>query len=121
MHSAVDQDGKPLTGAHDYIIHFPKGQQPPVDGFWSLTLYNKKHFLIKNPLNRYSINSRSQLTENKDGSLDLNLQHTSPGQEKEANWLPTPEGEFNLILRLYWPKEAALNRSWKAPVITRIK
>lgn len=112
--SEVDADGKPYSGANKYVMHFPKGHLPPVDGFWSLTMYNGDYFFVDNPLNRYTLSARDKLKENANGSVDLYLQHENPGPDKESNWLPAPEGKFILMLRLYWPKERLL-RCWMAP------
>jgi hypothetical protein len=114
----VDGEGKTLSGAHEYVIHFAKGEQPPVKGFWSLTMYDKEGFFVPNPLDRVDLSQRSKLNYNDDGSVDLYLQKDSPGKDKEANWLPSPEGDFGMILRLYWPNEKApsiLDGSWKPP------
>jgi hypothetical protein len=116
----VDGDGKPLTGANRYVIHFDKGRTPPVNAFWSVTVYDMEQFLVPNPIKRYAIGDRDRLKFNEDGSLDLFVQHGSPGPEKESNWLPTLEGPFNLIMRLYWPKESMLDGSWKVPPVQRL-
>jgi hypothetical protein len=105
------------------VIHFPAGQLPPVNGFWSLTMYNAEYFFVANPLNRYTLSQRDALKKNADGSVDLYLQHENPGPEKEANWLPAPEGKFVLMLRLYWPKEqdpSILDGSWQLPPVKRV-
>ncbi len=117
----VDSDGKLLNGANQYKMHFAKGELPPVNGFWSLTMYDQNFFFVNNPLNRYTLSERNALKTNADGSVDLYLQHESPGADKESNWLPAPAGDFVLMLRLYWPKEAIINGSWKPPVVERIK
>lgn len=112
------------TGAKKYIMHFPKGQLPPVNGFWSLTMYDKDYFFVPNPLNRYSISARQNLKTNADGSVDLHIQNQSPGAGKESNWLPAPKDKFILMLRLYWPKEgkpSILNGTWKIPAVTAAK
>jgi hypothetical protein len=103
-----DATGQPLDGSrHKYTLTFPAGQLPPVDAFWSVTMYDgKTQLLIENPINRYLINSPMlpSLTKNPDGSLTLYIQKDSPGAEKEANWLPAPNGPIYLVMRLYWPK-----------------
>jgi hypothetical protein len=123
--SEADADGKPYDGAHKYVMHIPKGQMPPVKGFWSLTMYNDKYFFVANPLNRYTLSSRNKFKPNKDGSVDLYLQNESPGKDKEANWLPAPKGKFILMLRLYWPYEpphvSILDGTWKPPAVQRVK
>ena len=121
--SEADAEGKPYEGSNKYVMHFDKGQFPPVDGFWSLTMYNDKYFFVDNPLNRYTLSARNKFTENADGSVDLYLQKDNPGGDKEANWLPTPEGRFIPMLRLYWPKEknpSIIDGTWKPPAITKV-
>jgi hypothetical protein len=118
--SEVDADGKPYSGANKYVMHFPKGQLPPVDGFWSLTMYDAEYFFVANKLNRYTLSERDALKKNPDGSVDLYLQHDDPGSDKQSNWLPAPEGRFVLMLRLYWPKEhrpSILDGTWKPPAV----
>jgi hypothetical protein len=107
-------------GTKHYVMHFDKGQMPPAEAFWSLTMYDDQYFFVPNPLNRYTLSSRSALKRNKDGSVDLYLQHESPGKAKESNWLPAPDGRFILMLRLYWPREkdpSILDGSWKIPPV----
>ncbi len=121
--SEADAEGKPYDGTKKYVMHFDKGQTPPADGFWSLTMYNDKYFFVDNPLNRYTLSSRFNFKYNADGSLDLYLQNENPGPEKESNWLPAPKGRFILMLRLYWPKEHApsiINSTWKIPPVTKV-
>jgi hypothetical protein len=118
----VDADGQPLSGTNHYVMRFPPGQLPPVNSFWSLTMYQlPESLLVANPLNRYLINSAMlpSLKRDADGGLTLYLQHESPGKEKESNWLPAPAGGFIAIMRLYWPKEEALNGVWKAPKLEK--
>jgi hypothetical protein len=119
--SLKDDEDKSYDGANKYVMHFPKGQLPPVSGFWSLTMYDEKYFFVNNPLNRYSISARQNLKANPDGSTDLYIQKDSPGPDKESNWLPAPAGKFILMLRMYWPNEGTpsiLNGSWKIPAVT---
>ncbi len=113
----VDAQGKKLNGANKYVIHFAKGEMPPVKGFWSLTMYNDQYFFVDNSLNKYTVSQRNKLVKNKDGSVDLLIQHESPGKDKEANWLPAPEGDFILMFRFYWPKDALLNGKWNPPAV----
>lgn len=118
----VDGDGKPLDGANKYVIHFDKGALPPVNAFWSVTMYDPTSFFVANPINRYAISSWMPLKKNKDGSLDLYLQHDSPGKDKESNWLPASDRGFNVSMRLYWPAEKApsiIDGSWKPPAVKR--
>ncbi|MFO1095614.1 MAG: DUF1254 domain-containing protein [Planctomycetaceae bacterium] len=116
--SDVDAEGNPYVGSKKYVMHFEKDQLPPVQGFWSLTMYNAEYFFVDNPLNRYTLSARNDLKRNADGSVDLFLQHENPGPGKESNWLPAPEGRFILMMRLYWPQErqpSLLDGSWKIP------
>lgn len=115
----VDENGHPLIGSNYYVLHFAKGETPPVDGFWSLTMYNDQYFFVDNSLNRYTLSPRNALKYNDDGSLDLYIQNESPGKDKESNWLPAPKGKFVLMLRLYWPKEAVLKKSWSPPAVEK--
>lgn len=122
--SEADADGNPYSGANKYVMHFPKGELPPVNGFWSLTMYNAGYFFADNPLNRYTLSSRNQLKKNADGSVDLYLQHENPGPEKESNWLPAPKDRFIPMLRLYWPKEtppSIIDGTWKIPAIQKVE
>ncbi len=116
----ADADGKPLTGANAYTQHFAADALPPVDAFWSVTLYDNDGFQVANALNRFALGDRSGLTANPDGSIDLFVQHDDPGGDKTTNWLPAPEGPFNLTMRLYAPKQAALTGEWAPPPITRV-
>jgi hypothetical protein len=119
--SEADADGKPYGGENKYVMHFPKGQAPPVNGFWSITMYNADYFFVENPLNKYTVSPRSELKYNADGSLDIYIQNQSPGSDKAANWLPAPKEKFVLMLRLYWPKEkdpSILDGTWKPPAVT---
>lgn len=116
----VDWDGNPLSGNHCYVIHFDANQLPPVQDFWSLTLYNERQCFVENPLDRYALGDRDPLVFHSDGSLDLYLQVASPGAEQEPNWLPSPSGSFNLIMRLYYPKPEALEGTWAPPPVVRV-
>jgi hypothetical protein len=118
----VDADGKNLNGANGYALRFAPGQLPPVNAFWSLTMYElPASLLVANPINRYLINSPMlpQLKRDADGGVTLLLQNESPGKDKEANWLPAPKGPFVAFLRLYWPKAEALDGKWKTPPLQR--
>jgi hypothetical protein len=122
--SEVDSAGKPYSGENRYVMHFPKGQTPPVHGFWSITMYNADYFFVDNPLNKYTVSPRNDLVVNPDGSFDIDIQKESPGKDREANWLPAPEGRFILMFRMYWPKEtqpSILDGSWKIPPVTIVK
>jgi hypothetical protein len=126
----VDSEGQALDGSkHKYTLTFPAGQQPPVNAFWSLTMYDgKTQLLIKNPIDRYLINSPMlpDMKKNADGSLTIYIQNKSPGADKESNWLPAPDGPIYLVMRLYWPKTEspsilpAGEGTWQPPGIKRI-
>ena len=115
----MDADNKPLDGASKYVLHFDKGQAPPANAFWSLTMYNAQSFFVENPINRYNIAAWMPLKYNKDGSLDIYIQRESPGKDKQANWLPAAEGAFSVTMRIYWPKPEALDGTWKPSPIVR--
>lgn len=117
----IDGDGKPLSGANRYVLHFAKGQTPPVDAFWSLTMYDGNGFPVENPINRNAIGDRDKLTFNNDGSLTLYIQHQSPGADKESNWLPAPQGPFTLTMRCYSPKPQIASGEWVPPPLQRVK
>jgi hypothetical protein len=119
----VDDAKKPLNGGNNYQLRFGPGQLPPVNAFWSLTLYELPSSLLSaNPLNRYLINSPMlpSLNRDPDGGVTLYVQHASPGTGKEANWLPSPSGPFFTVMRLYWPRPEALNGKWKAPSLVQV-
>lgn len=113
----VDADGNPLNGRNRYVWHLVKDALPPVDAFWSLTLYDAEGFQVANTINRFAIGDRDELTFNDDGSLDIFIQHEPPS-EGTANWLPAPDGQFNLTARLYAPRPEALDGSWAPPAVT---
>lgn len=115
-----DSSGKPLDGANNYRLHFAKGEAPPVNAFWSITLYDPEGFQVANSLNRFAVSSWMPFKTNADGSLDLYFQNESPGKDLEANWLPAPKGAFNLTMRLYGPKAEALNGKWDPSPIEKI-
>ncbi len=118
----VDSAGQNLDGSNHYTLHFAPDGLPPVNAFWSLTLYTlPASLLYANPLNRYLINSPllPGLKRDADQGITLTVQHESPGTAKEANWLPAPKGPFFVVLRLYWPKPAALDGAWKAPPLIK--
>ena len=116
-----DETGKPLDGANKYTIHFDMGAAPPVNAFWSITLYDSDGFQVANGLNRFAVSSWMPFKYNTDGSLDLYFQNESPGTDKEVNWLPAPKGAFNLTMRLYAPKSDALTGRWNPPPITKVQ
>jgi hypothetical protein len=115
-----DETGKPLDGANKYKLHFNKDDQPPANAFWSVTLYDVEGFQVGNRLNRYAVSSWMPLKFNPDGSLDLYSQNESPGEDKEANWLPAPKGPFNLTMRIYAPRSEALTGKWNPPAVMRL-
>lgn len=117
----VDDTGEPLEGARTYTLHFDKKETPPVDAFWSITLYDSDGFQVANTLNRFALSSWMPFKYNLDGSLDLYFQNESPGTDREANWLPAPKGPFNLTMRLYAPKQEALTGLWNPPTVARRK
>jgi hypothetical protein len=119
--SNATASGVPYSGANNYVLHFANNSTPPVNALWSLTMYDSQGYPVPNPLNRSTIAPHlGNLTYNPDGSLDIYIQHTSPGPNKESNWLPAPSGPFEIWLRLYWPQEAALNGSWVPPAVQTV-
>jgi hypothetical protein len=112
-----DVEGKPLDGTNKYVLHFDKGETPPVNAFWSITLYDPEGFQVGNALNRFAFSSWMPFKTNADGSLDIYFQHENPGKDLEANWLPAPKGGFNLTMRLYGPKPEVLNGKWNPPPV----
>ncbi|MCT8971692.1 DUF1254 domain-containing protein [Microbaculum marinisediminis] len=117
----TDGKGRPLDGANDYVLHFEASEIPPVNAFWSVTIYDNDGYQIANRENRFALSSWMPLQHNPDGSLDLYFQRESPGADKEANWLPAPAGEFNVTMRLYAPRPEALLGKWAPPAIGRIQ
>jgi hypothetical protein len=115
----VDEAGQKLSGEHDYIMHFPAGQLPPNNAFWSLTMGDAKNRFVANPINRYSVGDRSGLVPNADGSVDIYIQNTAPAGH-ESNWLPAPSGNFNLWLRAYLPGQAILDGEYTLPPVVEI-
>ncbi len=126
-YTRIDSTGATLdAGKHNYTITFPADQLPPVNAFWSVTMYDgKSQYLIKNPIDRYLINSPmvAAMKKNSDGSLTLYIQKDSPGKAKEANWLPAPDGTVYLVMRLYWPKDTPPSilppgeGTWRPPAV----
>lgn len=115
-----DGQGNSLNGANNYVIRFEKGQTPPANAFWSVTMYDPQGYMVENPINRNAIGDRSNLKTNTDGSTDIYIQHNSPGKDKESNWLPAPAGDFNLLLRVYWPKKEMIDGTYKIPSVNKI-
>jgi hypothetical protein len=117
-----DTQSEQLVGTSSYAVTFPKGQLPPVKGFWSLTVYNPEHLFAANALNRFALGTKNKtLKYSPDGSLTIYLGNKSPGKDKESNWVPAPRGKFSIWLRTYWPDQAVLDGNWKPPVITRTR
>ena len=116
----ADADGKPMVGENNYTLHFNKEELPPVNAFWSVTMYDEAGFQVANPISRFAIGDRDDLKYNPDGSLDLYLQHENPGLDKESNWLPSPaSGALGVTMRLYAPKPQALDGRWNPSAIKR--
>ena len=114
----ADADGKPLSGEHNYVLHFGKEELPPVNAFWSVTMYDEAGFPIANSIERFAISSWMPLKKNSDGSLDLYIQQASPGGDKESNWLPSGQGTLGVTMRLYAPKAEIYGAGW--PVSCRL-
>jgi hypothetical protein len=115
-----DSSNRPLTGRHRYTIRFPKGELPPANAFWSLTLYGANRYLVDNPIDRYAIGDRTKgLRRGRDGSLTVYVRHRRPAGAAAANWLPAPEGRFRLALRIYEPRQSAINGRWRPPRVQR--
>ena len=115
----ADASGEPLSGEHDYVIHFDAGQLPPAAAFWSITMYDSEGYQMANEINRFAIGDRDALTFNADGSLDLYLQHTNPGPDRESNWLPAPLGPLGVTMRIYAPKREVLDQTWTPRPVKR--
>ena len=115
----ADAAGMPLDGANAYVLHFDKGAMPPVDAFWSITLYDGDGYQVANSLNRFAVSNWMPFKYDPDGSLHLYFQNASPGADKQANWLPAPKGPFSLTMRLYAPKTDALTGKWSPPPVTK--
>jgi len=118
--TTIDSVGRALNGRHNYVLHFPAGQLPPNDAFWSLTITDVAGFMVSNPIERYSVSDRSGLVPNADGSIDITLQSTAPA-EHESNWLPAPAGNFKLMLRAYLPGSAILNGEYRVPPVSKVQ
>ncbi len=118
--TSIDSKGRALEGGRDYVLHFDKGQLPPVNAFWSLALYGPNQTFAENQANKYAVHSTDALKYNADGSLDVYIQHKTPSRDKQANWLPAPDaGPYMLNMRLYWPRAIALDGSWAPPPVQR--
>jgi len=115
----ADADGRPLNGENRYRLHFEQAELPPVEAFWSLTMYDSDGFQTANEIDRYAIGDRDDLRFNGDGSLDLYLQHDRPAPELVPNWLPAPLGPLGVTMRLYGPRREVLDGAWVPPAVTR--
>ncbi len=117
-----DSDDEPFDGSSRYVLHFGKGQTPPTNVTWSVSIYDPDGFYVPNAINRYNLSSWMPLEYNPDGSLDIYIQAESPGADKEANWLPAPaSGTFNLVVRNFWPKPAMFDGSWRMPGVEKVE
>jgi hypothetical protein len=122
IYTDFDSTNQRLNGVHAYTVTFAAGQTPPVDGFWSLTLYNNEHLFAPNALGRYSLGTKSKsMKQNADGSLTIYVQNSSPGADRETNWLPAPKEDFSLYIRAYWPRAEITEGTWMPPLIERSK
>lgn len=120
--TTTDASGAPLVAARAYRLRFAPGETPPVNGFWSITLYDAAGYLVANAADRYTVSSRDDLVTDKDGGITLDIHPGPPATGREANWLPTPaECGFNLLGRLYWPRQAALSGEWLMPAVERVQ
>ena len=118
--TSADSAGQPLSGKHDYTLHFAAGQLPPNNAFWSLTMADGRQRFVPNPINRYIVNDRSGLLPNADGSVDIYIQNAAPAGH-QSNWLPAPASNFILWLRVYEPGPAILNGQYRVPPIVKVK
>jgi len=118
--TTIDSTGKTLNGRHDYLLHFPAGELPPNDAFWSLTITDVVGYMVNNPIDRHSLGDRSGLVPNADGSIDIYLHSTAPTGH-EPNWLPAPAGNFKLMLRAYLPGSAILNGEYHVPPVNKVR
>jgi hypothetical protein len=122
FYTDFDASGEQLNSAKSYTVTFAAGQEPPVNGFWSLSIYDEDHFFTQNDLNRYSLGTKNaDLQRNQDGSLTLYVSATPPDDAPRSNWLPAPDGTFSLYIRAYWGKEAILDGTWQPPEIELVQ
>jgi hypothetical protein len=115
-----DSAGQTLRGQHEYVLQFPAGQLPPNEAFWSLTMTDVVGYMVKSPIDRYSVGSRSDLAPNADGSIDIYIQRAAPASH-ESNWLPAPAGNYKLMLRAYLPGRAVLDGEYHVPPVKRVR
>lgn len=117
----TDDEGNQLNGKNNYVLHFEKAQLPPVEAFWSITMYDQEFYLVPNELNRYALADYTPgLKFNEDDSLDIYIQYCRPPQDRLANWLPAPDEDFNLVLRMYQPAAQVLNGTYEVPGVKRV-
>ncbi|AAW88129.1 Protein of unknown function (DUF1214) family [Aliivibrio fischeri ES114] len=122
LYQYKDENGTRINGNHNYTLTFKKGELPPVDGFWSLTMYNSNHFFVPNDIKRYSIGTKNKgMKYNKDGSLTIYIQNEKPSEDKIGNWLPAPKDDIAMTIRAYGPKEEMLSGTWQPPAVVKIK
>ena len=119
--NVADADGKPMNGDQNYVLHFSKDELPPVEAFWSVTMYDAEGYQAANAINRFAVSSWMPFQYNTDGSLDIYIQNENPGAGKEANWLPAPKGPLGVTMRLYAPKANALDGRWNPPAVKRVE
>ena len=124
-YTETDATAAKLNGANKYTLTFAKDATPPVDGFWSITMYmiDQGWWFVPNPLDKFTVSPRNNLKKNADGSVTLYFQNESPGKDKESNWLPAPKGDFLPMLRMYWPKEKSpsiIDGTWAPPKIEKV-
>jgi hypothetical protein len=119
--NVADADGKPMNGDQNYVLHFSKEELPPVEAFWSVTMYDAEGYQAANAINRFAVSSWMPFQYNTDGSLDIYIQNENPGAGKEANWLPAPKGPLGVTMRLYAPKANALDGRWNPPAVKRVE
>jgi hypothetical protein len=117
----LDETGDSLKGTHQYVIHFDQEHVPPVNAFWSITVYDSRRLLPANAIHRHVLGDRDRLRLNPDNSLSIYIQHEWPGTGKDSNWLPAPKAGFDLILQLYWPKSDVLDGIWRPPAVMRVR
>jgi hypothetical protein len=118
----LDGDNTPLDAANRYVLHFDKSQMPPANVTWSVSMYDPQGYYVPNAIDRYNLAAWMPLTYNADGSLDVYIQATSPGADKDANWLPTPaSGPFNMTVRIFWPKDAVLDGTYALPPVKKVQ
>ena len=117
MSTYLDGGGRKLEGSNRYVLRFEANALPPTDGFWSVSMYDEKQLFVANPLARHHLGNNDKIKRNADGSIEIYLSNASPGGDKEPNWLPAPKGPFNVILRVYWPKQDLIDGRWNPPGI----